>query len=89
MCLTAVAELQREGFAYALTQKIRIHVKKAFSTGEILGEGLDAKYFSKLAVSEGVWQVSLKKKTNNQLMFAHIHQAFGETVSSDCQLDCV
>lgn len=42
--------------------------------GEILEEGLDAKYFSKLGVSEGLWQVPLEK----QLMFAHIHQPFWE-----------
>lgn len=40
--------------------------------GEILEERLDAKYFSKLGVSEGLWQVPLEK----QLMFAHIHQPF-------------
>lgn len=52
--------------------------------GEILEEGIDAKYFSKLDVSEGLWQMPLEK----QLMFAHIHQPFWETVSSDCQLGC-
>lgn len=54
------------------------------TNGEILEEGLDAKYFSKLRVSEGLWQVPLEK----QLMFAHIRQPFWETDSSDCQLGC-
>lgn len=33
---------------------------------------------------EGLWQLPLEK----QLMFAHIHQPFWETFSSDCHLGC-
>jgi len=48
------------------------------TNGEILEEGPDAKYFSKLGVSEGLWQVPLEK----HFIFAHIHQPFWETLSA-------
>lgn len=86
-CLPAVAELKIEGFAYALTQKIWIHEKKAFSTVQtekFWKKGLTPNIFLSLVCQKGSGKC-LKKNSSCLHIFTNL---FWETASSGCQLGC-